>query len=212
MLKELKVAIPKSLSAPPLVKLSSGVLLLGQMVFTQQSARQCGKKRGESILSGMILLKNPVRKWKQLWNLDLDLIRNIAVPATYACIFGISEGTKGVEKGTMTSVLNEHFSYLIPSGPGKRTYWFLVRNMGKTYYGADIPRFSKEEEVELAKEHWDDQLTPSLRFSDLYTSKIASVYTTLPEYVFKKWHFRRIMTIGDASHKVRCPLNLDEGR
>jgi hypothetical protein len=140
------------------------------------------------------------------YNERTDFDDQKALPATYACIFGISEGEKGVEKGTMTSVLNEHFSYLVPSGPGNRTYWFLVRNMGKTLYGKDIPRFTKEEEEALAKEHWDDQLTPTLRFSDLYESKIASVYTTLPEYVYKKWYFQRMMTIGDASHKVSSPI------
>lgn len=126
-----------------------------------------------------------------------------ALPATYACIFGISEAVSGIEKGTLSSVLNEHFSYLIPSGPGDRTYWFFVRNLGKTVYGPDIPRFTKDEEEALAKGHWNDYITPTVRFSDLYEHKISSVYTSLPEYVYKKWYFQRIMTIGDASHKVR---------
>jgi hypothetical protein len=125
-----------------------------------------------------------------------------ALPATYACIFGISKGVEGIEKGTLTSVFNEHFSYLVPSGPGDRTYWFLVRNLGKTVYGSEIPRFTKEEEEALAKEHMNDHITPTLRFSDLYNKKIASVYTSLPEYVYKRWYFKRIITIGDASHKV----------
>lgn len=129
-----------------------------------------------------------------------------ALPATYSCIFGISEGVEGIEKGTMHSVFNEHFSYLVPSGPGDRTYWFLVLNMGKTYYGDDIPRLSKAQEEAVAKEHWNDRITPTLQFSDLYKSKIASVHTTLPEYVYKKWYFQRMMTIGDASHKVCISL------
>ncbi|GIC87473.1 FAD-dependent oxidoreductase [Aspergillus udagawae] len=124
-----------------------------------------------------------------------------AIPATYACIFGISEGVDGIEKGTLSSVFNEHFSYLIPSGPGDRTYWFLVKNMGKTLYGSDIPRFTKDEEEVLAKEHWNDLITPKVRFSDLYKKKLSSVYTALPEYVYKKWHFKRTITIGDAAHK-----------
>ncbi|GAD92949.1 hypothetical protein PVAR5_1548 [Paecilomyces variotii No. 5] len=132
----------------------------------------------------------------------IDSSEDQAVPATWACIFGISEGIQGFEKGTLTSVFNEHFSYLIPSGPGDRTYWFLVSNLGKTVYGKDIPRFTKEDEEELVKEHLNDHLTPTVRFSDLYKHKIASVYTSLPEYVYKRWYFQRIITIGDASHKL----------
>ncbi|KAJ5952743.1 uncharacterized protein N7479_011156 [Penicillium vulpinum] len=142
--------------------------------------------------------------WKAAKKIDptwIDPAEESALPATYACIFGISKGVEGIEKGVLNSVFNEHYSYLIPSGPGDLTYWFLVRNMGKTYYGADIPRFSKEEEETLAKEHFHDQITPTLQFSALYKSKIASVYTSLPEYVYKKWHFQRTITIGDASHK-----------
>ncbi|RYP02256.1 hypothetical protein DL764_005863 [Monosporascus ibericus] len=123
------------------------------------------------------------------------------VPCTFVCIFGISEGVQGIEKGTLTSVYNEHFSYLVPSGPGDRTYWFLVRNLGKTVYGDDIPRFTKEEEVMFAREHFDDQITPTLKFSDLYNNKVSSTYTALPEYVYKRWYFNRIMTVGDSCHK-----------
>ncbi|KAJ5195989.1 hypothetical protein N7449_006468 [Penicillium cf. viridicatum] len=142
--------------------------------------------------------------WKAAEKIDptwVDPTEKSALPATYACIFGISKGVKGIEKGTLNSVFNEHYSYLVPSGPGDRTYWFLVRNMGKTYYGADIPRFTKEEEEALATEHFDDQITPTLKFVDLYKCKIASAYSSLPEYVYKRWHFQRIITIGDASHK-----------
>ncbi|CAI7666133.1 unnamed protein product [Penicillium palitans] len=142
--------------------------------------------------------------WKAAEKIDptwIDPTEESALPATYACIFGISKGVKGIEKGTLNSVYNEHYSYLVPSGPGDLTYWFLVRNMGKTYYGADIPRFTKEEEEAFATEHFDDQITPTLKFSALYKSKIASAYSSLAEYVYKRWHFQRIITIGDASHK-----------
>lgn len=74
--------------------------------------------------------------------------------------------------------------------------------MGKTLHGSEIPRYTKEDEEKLVKEHWDDYITPTLQFSDLYKHKISSVYTALPEYVYKKWYFQRIMTIGDAAHKV----------
>lgn len=69
-------------------------------------------------------------------------------------------------------------------------------------YGSDIPRFTKQEEEAMVKEHWDDYVTPTVRFSELYEHKISSFYSSLPEYVYKKWYFQRTMTIGDASHKV----------
>ncbi|PVH90855.1 FAD/NAD(P)-binding domain-containing protein [Periconia macrospinosa] len=124
-----------------------------------------------------------------------------ALPATYACIFGISVGVPEIASGVLHSVLNEHYSFLVSGGPDDRVYWFLVRNLGKTVYGTDIPRFTKDDEEELAEKHWNDPITPNIKFSDIYTHKISSVYTSLPEYVYQKWHFGRMMTMGDASHK-----------
>ncbi|KAJ5782517.1 hypothetical protein N7457_004291 [Penicillium paradoxum] len=159
-----------------------------------------------SIIVGADGIHSKVRQemWKAAEKVDptwIDPSEESALPATYACIFGISEGLEGIDKGTMSSVFNRGHSYLTASGPGKRSYWFLLYNLGKTYYGADIPRFTKEDEERVAKEHWDDHITPTLKFSSLYKSKIASAFSSLPEYSYKRWHFQRIMTIGDSSHK-----------
>lgn len=109
---------------------------------------------------------------------------------------------KEFEPYTAHKVLNNHFSYLILTGPADRVYWFLIVNLGKTFYGKDIPRFTKEDEEMLIKQHWTDRITESFTMGDLYTHRTASVLTALPEYVFQKWHFKRIVTIGDAAHKV----------
>ncbi|WYZ44688.1 hypothetical protein EsH8_VIII_000004 [Colletotrichum jinshuiense] len=122
------------------------------------------------------------------------------LPTVYKCIFGISI-LKDWNAGTTQTNFNKHFSYLVIAGPQNRVYWFLFVNMGKTHYGPELPRFSKEDEENLVKEHRDDKITESLTFKTLYSAKISSVLTPLPEYVFKKWHFNRIMTIGDAAHK-----------
>lgn len=78
----------------------------------------------------------------------------------------------------------------------------MFQNIGNKYEGEELPHFSKQDEETLAKEHWNDQVTENIKFGDMYAARISSVLTALPEYVFKKWHFRRIVTIGDAAHKV----------
>ncbi|KAB8200496.1 hypothetical protein BDV34DRAFT_232212 [Aspergillus parasiticus] len=181
-----------------------------QTVYISQSHVTVTTKEGQSYKGDIVVgadgIHSMVRRqmWEEARKTDpswIDPSEENALPATYACIFGISEGVPGIEKGSLSSVFNEKFSYLIPSGPGAKAYWFLVRNMGKTMYGPDIPRFTKQEEETLVKKHWDDQITPTVRFSDLYKNKTSSVYTSLPEYVYKRWYFQRIMTIGDSCHK-----------
>ncbi|OHF03728.1 FAD binding domain-containing protein [Colletotrichum orchidophilum] len=123
------------------------------------------------------------------------------LPTVYKCIFGISI-IKDWEDSTVQTNFNKHFSYLVISGPSNRVYWFLFVNMGYTHYGPELPKYTKEDEAKLVKEHQDDNIIENFTFKDLYAARISSVLTPLPEYVFKKWHFNRIMTIGDAAHKL----------
>lgn len=126
------------------------------------------------------------------------------MPATYACVFGISKGVKGFEPGGVEFTLNKQSTILVADGKEDHTYWGLMVNMGQTVYGSSIPRFTKEQEEELAKIHWNDQISLDIKFSDLYTHRVASAYSPLAEFVHKNWHFGRIMTIGDACHKVNA--------
>lgn len=123
------------------------------------------------------------------------------VSCTYKCIFGISHPTKGVEQGTNHNVMGKGHSYLILTGSG-RVYWFLNVKNSQVTYGKGVPRYSVEDEQCLAEQHFGDRLNEYDSFGDVYKKKIISRLTPLHEYQWKRWHFERIMTIGDASHKV----------
>lgn len=109
--------------------------------------------------------------------------------------------TKGIEKGTNHIVMGEGHSYLILTGPGK-TYWFLQVKNSETTYGKGVPNYTVEDERRLAESHFEDRLNEYDTFGDLYRNKIISRLTPLHEYQWKRWYFGRVMTIGDANHKV----------
>ncbi|KAK7425598.1 hypothetical protein QQZ08_007921 [Neonectria magnoliae] len=98
-------------------------------------------------------------------------------------------------------VMNHGFSYLVITGPGGRVYWFLFVKLDVTLFGNDIPRYSKGDEEALAQQHASDLITPDATFGQIYEARTSSVLTPLHEYVFQKWHFERVITIGDAAHK-----------
>uniref|UniRef100_A0A4E9E3Q1 FAD-binding domain-containing protein n=1 Tax=Gibberella zeae TaxID=5518 RepID=A0A4E9E3Q1_GIBZA len=123
------------------------------------------------------------------------------VPCYYKCIFGISKPIEELIKGTHY-VYNDKFSYLVMVGPGGKWYWFLFARLPAPLYGDDIPRYTKEDEAKLAQEHASDQITPEITFGDLYEARTNSTLTPLHEWVFQKWHYNRIITIGDAAHKL----------
>ncbi|KAJ0366432.1 hypothetical protein COL26b_011655 [Colletotrichum chrysophilum] len=97
---------------------------------------------------------------------------------------------------------NDGWSYLIVDAPGNRTYWFLFEGVGETKRGKDIPRYSKEDTEKLALAHMSDRLYEEVTFGDIYKNKIMATLVPLEEYVFEKWHYKRIVCIGDASHKI----------
>ncbi|RGP74466.1 hypothetical protein FLONG3_6025 [Fusarium longipes] len=123
-----------------------------------------------------------------------------SVPCYYKCIFGMSQPMDKLTKGTHY-VYNDNFSYLVMVGPGGKFYWFLFVKLPVPLYGRKIPRYTKEDEEKLAREHASDQITPEVTFSQLYEARTTSTLTPLHEYVFHKWHYNRIITIGDAAHK-----------
>ncbi|EGU80925.1 hypothetical protein FOXB_08551 [Fusarium oxysporum f. sp. conglutinans Fo5176] len=118
------------------------------------------------------------------------------------CIFGISKRPKSLPASALQ--INAFFdrrNYMMLSAPGDRLYWFMFQDMDRTT-GSDIPRFTTEDQVNLAKKHFDDQVTASTTFGDVYENRLQTALVSLEEHVFSRWYFRRIITIGDAAHKV----------
>jgi hypothetical protein len=120
-------------------------------------------------------------------------------------MFGISQSVPGFNKSSTQTVLGHNNSYLVIDGPGDRIYWFLFVKNERTLRGMEneIPRqFTEEEKKALAEKHWNDPITEKVKFGDLYKSHTSAVLTAIPEFVSTEWHLGRIITIGDAVHKV----------
>jgi 2-polyprenyl-6-methoxyphenol hydroxylase-like FAD-dependent oxidoreductase len=156
------------------------------------------------ILVGADGIHSTVRE--EMWKLaEQDIpgsfpARDRMIPTEYCCIFGIS---RPIDKFPCSSqnIQGRDCSFLVITGPNHRIYWFLFKKLPKTAYG-EIPRYTKAQEEALAAEHTSARITDTLTFGEIYAARSSSTLQALPEVVFKKWHYNRIMTIGDAAHKV----------
>jgi 2-polyprenyl-6-methoxyphenol hydroxylase-like FAD-dependent oxidoreductase len=121
------------------------------------------------------------------------------------CIFGISR-LDGLPKWNAHQLIQGRgISRMVISAPGDRVYWFLLRRLPKPLYGDDIPRgYSKDEEEAFAEAFGDIPIMAEsgVKFKDLYSRRIVSNITPLHEIVFKRWYFRRLITLGDSAAKV----------
>ncbi|KAJ3953654.1 hypothetical protein N0V92_009876 [Colletotrichum tropicale] len=74
---------------------------------------------------------------------------------------------------------------------------------------SNIPKFSKDDELLLATQYRGDHITEDMTFGDLYDNRIKSTLVPLEEHVFRRWHYQRILIIGDAATKVLRPIHHD---
>ncbi|KAK8053276.1 hypothetical protein PG996_012577 [Apiospora saccharicola] len=89
------------------------------------------------------------------------------------------------------------------SSPGlqDKVYWFLCDKLPETKYGSDIPTYSREDEALLMEQNRDLPVTEKFTLGQIFDRKTVSTLTPLHEYVYKKWFFREIITLGDSAHK-----------
>ncbi|KAF5682012.1 hydroxylase [Fusarium denticulatum] len=117
---------------------------------------------------------------------------------------GTSDGTSIpgdilVEQTTCT--VKNSSSYLVTGGPQGRVYWFRFQKLQEKVHGSAIPRYSEKDLQKALSESAGDNILPDLKFSTLIDNKVSAVMTPLVEYVYKQWHFDRIITLGDSAHK-----------
>ena len=85
---------------------------------------------------------------------------------------------------------------------GETKFFFLNKALHKELKGREIRRYTEEDRDKLAQEFWKETIQDNITFGDLYQSRTRSVLVPLEGYVFPRWHFGRIITLGDAAHKV----------
>ncbi|KAH7220193.1 hypothetical protein BKA60DRAFT_596489 [Fusarium oxysporum] len=114
-----------------------------------------------------------------------------APPCENSCIFGISNLCPGINPGDLHCVFRNSSSYLVTGGPQGRVYWFRFQKLPEKVYGSAIPRYTEKDLQKSLSEAAEDNILPNLKFATLIENK----------YVYKQWHFDRIITLGDSAHK-----------
>jgi hypothetical protein len=126
----------------------------------------------------------------------------------YRCIFGVSTPLPGLDLEYSGNVLGTGYSFLVAGGPRKRVYWFLfIQNQEPpNTLHETIPRYTEKEMEDTAERFRNTPVTETISFGALWDNRTTATLTALPEFVHSKWHFGRVVTIGDAAHKFN-PIN-----
>ncbi|GKT75564.1 FAD binding domain-containing protein [Colletotrichum tofieldiae] len=119
----------------------------------------------------------------------------------YKCSFGIAKDVPGFVVGDQNIVKGRGMSTLLISGPENRVYWFIFVRLPEVLHGAQIPKYTEQDEAEFVKKYSHILVTDKMTFGEIYAAKLTSTFTPLHEYVYSKWFFRRFIVIGDSAHK-----------
>ncbi|KAI0170807.1 hypothetical protein BJ166DRAFT_204486 [Pestalotiopsis sp. NC0098] len=123
----------------------------------------------------------------------------------HACIFGTAKPMPDVKPGEVVGACSEGTSAGLMVGPKKElfTFWFwqLPEEM-RTCTIDTIPRFDEEEKKRQLARAADTIMADSgLRFQEVVDNLQYSVVTALPHFVLRRWHYGRMIVLGDAAHK-----------
>lgn len=124
------------------------------------------------------------------------------------CFYGIAKPIQELERGHLHHGITNKTAFMYMSGPDDNVCYFLIDRYPAPLKGDAIPHHSKDDALKFVDEHADHPATSLLRFKDVAARNKSQVLTTLHEHIYKRWHFGRIMTIGDAAHKVSLALQV----
>ncbi|KAK1707959.1 hypothetical protein CaCOL14_003500 [Colletotrichum acutatum] len=127
------------------------------------------------------------------------------IPCEHACIFGTAKPMAGVAPGQVVGASGQGTVAGCMGGPGGEVFvfWFWTLPEGQRSYPIDeIPRFTDEDKQREFGRSVDALVADNgLRFREVVKNLEYSGVTALPHFVMRRWHYGRIVILGDAAHK-----------
>jgi FAD dependent monooxygenase len=125
-----------------------------------------------------------------------------AFTVEYACVFGISEQLPSLRAGEHINSYSNGLCVITFHGEKGRIFWFLlVKLQEKTTY-PNTPRFSASDAASLCNKFARFRVSEDVCVSDLWMHKLCASMTALEEGILERWHYDRIVLLGDSVHKV----------
>ncbi|OJD30709.1 monooxygenase fad-binding protein [Diplodia corticola] len=127
------------------------------------------------------------------------------IKCEYACVFGLAKPTPGIAPGDVIAVSRAHSTAGCMGGKDREVFlfWFWKLPQAQHSCGIDaIPRFTDAEgRAELERGGDAVVAEGGVRLRDVAARLERSAVTALPHYVLRRWHYGRVVVVGDASHK-----------
>ncbi|KAK7727764.1 hypothetical protein SLS57_002807 [Botryosphaeria dothidea] len=171
---------------------------------------QDGSTYEGQIVAGTDGVHSAVRRemWKAAEKLEPGAIPDDdlkGVRCEFGSFFGTATPTGDVRPGDIIAThLQDHNIGIFPARDGRVFFFWHFKLPANALASPNaFPRFTKEDGLASLKGFPDLVASSSCKtkFSEIVNNIVTYGTTPLPNYVFRKWSFRRIVIIGDAAHK-----------
>nr|QBA88952.1 hypothetical protein PM-122-9-1376 [Penicillium brasilianum] len=125
-----------------------------------------------------------------------------AFTVEYACVFGISEQLPSLPAGEHINSYSNGLCVITFHGEKGRIFWFLLVKLPEKTTYPNTPRFSASDAASLCNKFARFRVSEDVCVSDLWMHKLCASMTALEEGILERWHYDRIVLLGDSVHKM----------
>lgn len=124
------------------------------------------------------------------------------IVSEYSCMTGISPSLPDMADKDVFRSINYHRSCVVLTQPGAKLCWWLAffKNE-KPLSHPNIPRYTIEDHEGILKSYGPDKIGTST-FNKIYETAHHKVLVPVEEFTLEKWHYKRIVLLGDSCHKL----------
>src|SRR5690349_17109474 len=114
----------------------------------------------------------------------------------------MSAPTEGIAPGERFAVYRENQTVIGFTGKDGIVFWFVFENLNHNVPLSQAPRYTEAEAEALCQSVAHTQVTPKLKFGEIYKNRVVAVKIGVEEGVAKGWHTDRAVIVGDAACKT----------
>lgn len=92
-------------------------------------------------------------------------------------------------------------TYLSAMGSDGVVFWFLFSEVEKRD-GTNIARYTDKDVLENVRKYGNEQVANGWTLLELHENSTITGAAPVIDHIFTKWHYKRILTIGDSAHVV----------
>ncbi|KAJ8115387.1 hypothetical protein ONZ43_g4676 [Nemania bipapillata] len=184
------------------VTTSDGFSVTADIVVGADGVRSAVRKHIDSSLSGSSGLSADDCEFSEKHHtlFDANLVPDMKVG--FSTVYGMSAPTKGIAPGERFAVYREQETVIGFTGQDGIVFWFVFEDLKKSTPLSLAPRYNETDTEALCKTVAGVQVTPRLKFGDLFETRVTAVKIAIEEGIAREWHTDRAVIVGDAACKT----------